>query len=65
MFAAAVEAVGVNTGVIGALQSLTQLDVEHLEAQAAGGIAVFDGFGEAQPVAADFGVGGACSVVGK
>jgi len=51
-----VEVVGVEPSPVRVLEPLAQLDVEDLEAQAADGVAVFDGLGQTQPVAADLGV---------
>jgi len=54
MLTAAVESVGVDACAVRALQALAQLDVENLEAQAAGGFAIFGGLGKAQTVTANF-----------
>jgi hypothetical protein len=48
--------VGVQAGPVGALQPLAQFDIEDLEAQPAGGIAIFSSLGKPQPVAANLGM---------
>jgi hypothetical protein len=52
MLAEDIEVIGIQTGLVGAFQPLTQLDVEDFEAEPAGGIAVFLGFGQPQTVTA-------------
>jgi hypothetical protein len=51
-----VEVIGIEAGFVGGFEAFSEFDVEDLEAQSAGGVAVFYGVGKTQAIAADFGV---------
>ena len=53
VFAESVEPVRIQSRLVGTRQPLAQLDVKHLEAQPAGGIAIFPALGQTQPIAAN------------
>ncbi len=51
-----IELISVEAGLIRALESLAHLDIEDLEAQTAGGVAIFDRLREAHAILAHLGV---------